>query len=232
MLIFIGDVHGEFNELTHKLVNHNIQNSTFIQVGDFGVGFKSKENEIDQLGKLNDRLKADRNVMYVIRGNHDDPAYFDGQVTYSNLIFLKDYSWLEIEDKKILLVGGAISIDRRTRKLNVSYWEKEGFVLNEQKLKSTLSGVDKLDIVVTHSCPEEFEPRELGKIVMSYWTKDNGLITELKKERGAHSLLMNMLIGQKLKPAHWYYGHFHYSFNDKFEGVKYRLLNCSEFFEH
>jgi hypothetical protein len=37
MLIFIGDVHGEFHELTHKLANHNIRNSTFIQVGDFGA---------------------------------------------------------------------------------------------------------------------------------------------------------------------------------------------------
>jgi UDP-2,3-diacylglucosamine pyrophosphatase LpxH len=233
MLIFIGDVHGEFYDLTHKLANHNIRSSTFIQVGDFGVGFKSnKENEIKQLGKLNDRLKADGNVMYVIRGNHDDPAYFDGQVAYSNLIFLKDYSLLEIEDKKILLAGGAISIDRNSRKLNVNYWENEEFALSESMLKAALKRVKKLDIVVTHSAPSEFEPRELGKIVWEYCVYDSGLIHELKKERGRHSLLMNILAGLKLKPTHWYYGHFHYSYHNNYGGLKYRVLNCSEFFEH
>ncbi|MFM7429855.1 MAG: metallophosphoesterase, partial [Flammeovirgaceae bacterium] len=106
MLIFIGDVHGEFYDLIQKLANHDIRNSTLIQVGDFGVGFKSKENEINQLERLNDFLKANKNVMYVIRGNHDDPAYFDGRVTFSNLILLNDYSLLDVEGNKIFLVGG------------------------------------------------------------------------------------------------------------------------------
>jgi UDP-2,3-diacylglucosamine pyrophosphatase LpxH len=232
MLIFIGDVHGELGELTNKLGKYNINNSTFIQVGDFGVGFKNKENETTELIELNDCLKTNGNLMYVIRGNHDNPAYFDGNFSYSNLIFLKDYSLLEIDGRKILLVGGAISIDRSIRKLNVNYWDKEAFIFRELKLKSALSGIDKLDIVVTHSCPGEFEPVELNSLVMSYGMRDNGLITELKKERGALSMLMYTLIGLKLKPAHWYYGHFHYSFNNNYKGLKYHLLNCSEFYEH
>jgi UDP-2,3-diacylglucosamine pyrophosphatase LpxH len=233
MLIFIGDVHGEFYDLTHKLTNHNIRNSTFIQVGDFGVGFKSnKENEIKLLGKLNDRLKADRNVMYVIRGNHDDPAYFDGNVTHSNLIFLKDYSLLEIEGKTILLIGGAISVDRTSRTLNKSYWADEGFVLRDELLRSKINQITKLDIVVTHNAPAEFSPVEFGSIVKSWSARDHELITDLKKERARHTMLFDILVSQKLKPKFWYYGHFHYSFNDNFKGVKYRLLNCSEFFEH
>lgn len=232
MLIFIGDVHGEFNELISRLANHNICNSTFIQVGDFGVGFKSKETETRELNRINDRLKADRCTMYVIRGNHDDPSYFSGEGLYSNLIFLNDYSLLQVEGKKILLIGGAISIDRRIRELNVNYWEEEGFVYNEQRLRSVLSGVDNLDIVATHSCPHEFEPAEFNQLVVSYWMKDNGLITELKKERGAHSLLMHALTGLRLKPTHWYYGHFHSSFQSNYKGLRYRMLNCSEFFEH
>ena len=232
MLLFIGDVHGEFYDLTHKLTTHNIHNSTFVQVGDFGVGFMSKENEIDLLGKLNDRLKADRNVMYVIRGNHDDPAYFDGQVTHSNLIFLKDYSILEIEGKTILLIGGAISVDRTSRVLNKTYWDDEAFVLQDEKLKSKISQITKLDIVVTHNAPAEFLPNDFGSIVKSWSARDHQLITDLKKERVRHTMLFEILVSQKLKPKFWYFGHFHYSFNDNFKGVKYRLLNCSEFFEH
>ena len=234
MLIFIGYVHGEFNELTHQLANNNISNSTFIQVGDFGVGFKRKENENRQLDQLNNRLKADGNVMYVIRGNHDDPAYFNGlgQFAYSNLIFLRDYSLLEVEGKKILLVGGAISIDRSSRVLNNSYWKEEVFVFNESLLEKAIGKCDHLDIVVTHGTPAEFHPSEIGPLVFEWASYDPHLITELKKERYKHSLLMNVLIGKKLKPRFWYYGHYHFSYQGNFQGIRYKILNCSEFFEH
>ena len=61
MIIFIGDVHGEFNELSNKLANTNVKNSTFIQVGDFGLGFMKMKNEISQLNILNNRLKDANN---------------------------------------------------------------------------------------------------------------------------------------------------------------------------
>ncbi len=232
MLIFIGDIHGEFDELTHQMSNQNIRNSTFIQVGDFGVGFKKKENEIKQLGKLNDRLRADNNMLYAIRGNHDDPAYFDGHVKYSNLILLEDYSILEIEGKTILLIGGAISVDRTSRILNKNYWANEGFVLNEEVLMSKINQLSKLDIVVTHNAPAEFEPIEMGKIVIEWTARDRQLLKDLKQERANHTALLSILVSQQLKPTYWYYGHFHLGLTKNFKGVNYHLLNCSEFFEH
>jgi UDP-2,3-diacylglucosamine pyrophosphatase LpxH len=232
MLMFIGDVHGDFIRLSHKLANTNVRDSFFIQVGDFGVGFKTKENEAAQLETLNSRLKNANNFMYAIRGNHDDPSYFTNDTSYSNITFLKDYSLLELEGNVILLAGGAISIDRSSRVLNNSYWKEEVFVYKESLLEKAIKDCDHIDIVVTHNAPAEFHPTEISQIVIDWTDKDPHLIPELKKERHKHSLLMNVLIGKKLKPKFWYYGHFHHSFNENFEGVKYRLLNCSEFFEH
>jgi hypothetical protein len=85
---------------------------------------------------------------------------------------------------------------------------------------------------VTQNAPADFSPLEFGSIVMGWAAHDRELITDLNKERARHTMLFDILVNEKLKPRFWYYGHFHYSFHDSFEGVKYRLLNCSEFFEH
>ena len=159
MIIFIGDVHGEFKELSNKLANTNVKNSTFIQVGDFGLGFKRKENEAAELNTLNKRLKDLNNEMYVIRGNHDDPSYFTSNRSYSNILFLEDYTLLKVEGKNILLVGGAISIDRSWRVLNNSYWLEEVFVYDKIKLENALRNFDRVDIVVTHNAPNENEKK-------------------------------------------------------------------------
>jgi predicted phosphodiesterase len=232
MIIFIGDIHGEFNKLSNKLANTNIKNSTFIQVGDFGLGFKRKENEIDQLTVLNKRLKDVNNEMFVIRGNHDDPTYFTSDRSYSNILFLEDYTLLNVEGKNILLVGGAISIDRSWRVLNNSYWLEEVFLYDNLKLENALRNCDRVDVVVTHNAPAEFYPIGIGALVYDFTDKDSKLIEDVKNERKDHSLLMYSLIEKGLKPKHWYYGHFHTSHFETFEDINYRTLNCSEFFEH
>lgn len=233
MLIFIGDVHGEFSALSKKVANVDVTNSFFIQVGDLGVGFKIKEREAALLLDLNEELKRKENVMYVIRGNHDDPSYFKHTTAaYSNLIFLRDYSVLELEGNVILLAGGAVSIDRSSRVLNNSYWKRETFVFNESLLDKAIRKHHKVDIVVTHNAPAEFHPTEMSRLVFDWCCRDSSLLTDLKAERYRHSLLMNHLIGRNLKPKFWYYGHYHFSHQSSFEGIKYRILDCAEFFTH
>jgi UDP-2,3-diacylglucosamine pyrophosphatase LpxH len=232
MLVFIGDIHGEFKELADKLAMTNVRDSSFIQVGDFGVGLKTKENEFVQLQELNSQLKSGDNMMYIVRGNHDSPLYFNGDSSYSNITFLKDYTLLKLEGKTILLAGGAISIDRSARVLDSSYWKEEIFVYKETLLEEALEGCGKLDIMVTHSAPAEFHPLEINKLVFDWAKGDPTLISDLKKERYRHSLLLNGLEGKKLKPNFWYYGHYHFSFQSNFKGINYRILDCSELFEH
>ncbi len=232
MLILIGDVHGEFKELAAKLVMTRVQKSSFIQVGDFGVGFKKREIELDELGALNNILQTSRNHLYVIRGNHDNPSYFKKDSGFSNITFLKDYSVLELEGKTILLVGGAISVDRTQRVLNVSYWEHEAFVYDVKLLGKKINDLRKIDLVITHNAPNEFWPSELGELVILFSRVDHPLLWELKTERYRINQLMDFLVHKNLKPTYWYYGHFHASYSGKYKGIKFRALDCSEFFEH
>jgi UDP-2,3-diacylglucosamine pyrophosphatase LpxH len=232
MLVFIGDVHGEFNELAAKLVRSKVQESSFIQVGDFGLGFKKKEVESNELSVLNSFLEAANNRLYVVRGNHDNPKYFKAPSGFSHIAFLEDYSLLDLEGQIILVAGGAISIDRMVRVLDVSYWAGEEFRYDEELLAKRIKGDSKIDIVVTHNAPEEFWPTEFNRLVLGYALRDRNLLEGLRKERYRHTQLMNSLNRRRLKPKHWYYGHYHTSYDSKYKGIKYRALDCSEMFEH
>lgn len=231
MLIFIGDVHGEFKELEHRLNVRKIRDSVFVQVGDFGVGFYHKESEINHLNNLNECLKQSGNTMYVIRGNHDDPAYFDGKVAYSNLVFLRDYSVLELKGYTLLLIGGAISIDRAIRIQGRDYWKDEEFVFDTDRLEAALKEIKNVDIVVTHTAPSEFWPFEINNLVRSYASRDDNLILDLARERESHSKLLKHLTS-RFTPTHWYYGHFHTIVDGEYNNLKYYVLGESEFREH
>jgi len=120
MLVFVGDIHGEFVELIEKLAGTGIEKSSLIQVGDFGLGFKSQKTEGAELENINTMLAASENTLYVIRGNHDNPNYFNHASNYSNIQFLSDYSLLTIEGLTILLVGGAIFLSSQSLRLGTA----------------------------------------------------------------------------------------------------------------
>ena len=181
---------------------------------------------------MNNRLKDANNKMYVIRGNHDNPAYFNNDSGYSNIEFLKDYSILKIEGLNILLAGGAISIDRRSRRLGSTYWLEEEFIYKESLVEMAINGLRRVDIVVTHNSPAEFYPQDIDKNVLAWSRKDMQLLSDLPKERYRHSMLLNILVARDLNPKFWYYGHYHLSYFERFEDIDYRILDCLEFFEH
>lgn len=171
-------------------------------------------------------------MIYVIRGNHDNPSYFREKVSYSNLYLLPDYSILTLEGKTILLAGGAISVDRRRRVIEDSYWIDEGFSFDEQLFNERIREHSQIDIVVTHNAPREFQPTELNPLILEFTKKDTRLIHDLNKERRLHSKLMTALVIAKRKPMFWYYGHYHFSLQGQMAEIQYRMLGSMEFFEH
>ena len=126
-MIFIGDLHGEFHTICNKIKSLSIRGETLIQVGDFGLGFKSK-NELDMnvLSYMNEFISSLGCELYVIRGNHDNPKYWYSQTEkFSHIHLLKDHEIFTIEDKKIFFIGGAHSIDRITRVHKKNWWKGE-----------------------------------------------------------------------------------------------------------
>lgn len=225
----LGDVHGVFDVISRWMSKYDIRDASVIQVGDFGVGFE--DDEEDRLYKLNKKLHDRNVVLYVIRGNHDDPSrfYSDGKIfdaDTSNIFLLQDYSLLALDGIKILLVGGAISIDRKGRTTGISYWPDELFFLDVEKLKAFTN----VDFVVTHTAPDFCKHVEWGRIVYDWADIDPGLHHELQQERRDLTQMYEIL-KKKNQIKKWYYGHFHDSGLTEMDGTDFVLLNINEFKE-
>lgn len=224
-MIFLGDIHGDFNQIAYICYRDEEKTpKTIIQIGDFGAGF-SEEFWFD-ITYLNQILKEHNTQLYVVRGNHDNPTYFDGNFSLSNITFLADYSVITIEGKNILCVGGAVSIDRNVRKENVSWWVNEIFEWAPEKIKS----LSNIDIVVTHTAPSFCYPTKFNQLVYNYSYYDDNLLDDLIKERTLLDLLYNNLI-QNNKITHWVYGHFHTNRSELINDVSFHLLSINQTFE-
>jgi predicted phosphodiesterase len=223
-MILLGDIHGDFQTIVNfARKNKSEEPQYLIQVGDFGAGFH--KNFLADMEYLNQELANANITLYVIRGNHDDPKYFNGEHEWSNLKLLKDYSILVIEAKRILLVGGAISIDRLQRKENVSWWEGETFNYNEELLE-TFEGID---IVVTHSSPNFVFPQTFNHLVMSYAAYDPNLLNDLTLERQRFNEMYKILVN-KNDIKHWFYGHFHTTRSETYENTRFNVLGINYFY--
>lgn len=247
-ILYLGDIHGKFYLIEQYIKIYEIKNAHIIQVGDFGVGFATIEKEKRILSALNQVLIKNNVIVWAIRGNHDFKPHFDNDpFGLSNIHLVKDYTVLNLEGKKILCIGGAVSVDRNLRKTNKqlqgihvdytktygfhSWWPDEIFVLDEQNL-AEMRGIN---IVVTHTCPDYcppdnsfgFDPFVEG-IIRD--TGDADLRSDLLYERNQVTKAFSILKMNNVIDNH-YYGHFHRSDTINIHGTKHRLLGVGELFE-
>lgn len=224
-MILLGDIHGDFQTVVHfARKNEGLDPLYLIQVGDFGAGFHS--TFVEDMEYMNEELKNNNVTLYVIRGNHDDPKFFNGEYEWSNLKLLKDYTVLTIEGKRILLVGGAISIDRIQRRENVSWWKDEVFDFKPELLEA----YEGIDVVITHSSPNFVFPQTFNNLVMSFAAYDDKLIDDLTAERERFNEMYEILI-KKNKIKDWFYGHFHTTRSEVYENTRFSVLGINHFHE-
>lgn len=247
-LYAIGDIHGNFNIFIKYVKHMKLDKSIFIVCGDCGFGFLSRKGHENELSKINDILKEYDSYVLCVRGNHDDPRYFNSENRFQleRIICLPDYSVLSvisIDEFNILCVGGAISIDRHQRKKDYwkyrrkllkynpntniksipkGYWRSEKPVYNQDKLekiKINISGV------ISHTVPSFVYPI-WKKNLMEFVEYDPLLIYDIIQEREVMDKIFNYLkIHQKDSLKKWYYGHFHENHRKIIEGVEFNLLD-------
>lgn len=218
-LFLVGDIHGKWNTLFDKLDFYKIRDCVLVAVGDLGIGYTSPRKEFRGLKLLNNRFKKRGIDFMAIRGNHDDPSYFNSERKWSNILFLKDYSTFEHNGEKFLCVGGAVSVDRRDLIPGQSWWEDEVFILDPEK-------TEKCDVLITHSGPNWIGP--VGKDDIESWCKnDPTLYDECCVERLEHNKLFELC-----KPSYAYCGHFHRSAWVCVDGCTARILDELEIFNH
>lgn len=240
-IVVAGDIHGDYSGLVFKAcVSKRLTDTLIVVAGDCGFGFQKPGYFENMYNKCIDRLEKANNWLVFVRGNHDNPAYFDGQhVNYNRWKAVPDYSVLKACGHNILCVGGAISMERTWREaseyhhfhsedpyLPDLYWPNERPVYDEEKL----GAIDRdcsIDTVVTHTAPSFCEPKE--KRSLADWTAEDPLLpVDVAKERkvmdGIHAYLKEHghPVGQ------WYYGHFHKSWHSEIDSVRYNMLDCME----
>lgn len=233
-MIFIGDIHGNFKKFYNALLSSDYKNQTLLQVGDFGVGFRKIEDEYILLNPINQWLYDNNNILYVIRGNHDKPEYFENcPFDYSNIKFLKDFSIINVDGKNILTLGGAISIDRVTRKNGINYWKDEEIPFIIPDIKEIAKNDIKIDIVCTHNCPTFAWPTEYSDIVKHFISIDKTLDTDLTNERKRLNLFhLKISEYNGYSPKLWVYGHMHKTIQTIVNETNFQCCGIDYFFEY
>jgi UDP-2,3-diacylglucosamine pyrophosphatase LpxH len=236
-----GDIHGEFKELFHTIKTQKFSDCVVIIAGDCGFGFNKLVYYGQLFNKYNKLLEAKNIYIYFVRGNHDDPTYFDDcTINYEHCKAISDYSVISVNNKNILCVGGAISIDRIWRKqeeykLNKYksnskkqlYWNNEAPYFSPHELEEITSNQINIDCVVTHSSPHMVFPLTKGGI--GSWAKlDNTLLKDIEEERQTLTNIYNFLKENKHNLQYWYHGHYHTSNTDIFEGTLFKCIGIME----
>ena len=244
---FIGDIHGEFKSIGNWVKINNLHDCSIIFCGDFGFGFTSIQKETQDLLKSNNICKNNNVNCYAIRGNHDDPSYYNTdtpKINLSNIQTVSDYTVIKTPQHNILCVGGAISVDRANRmamyqheiselivkkhysiekakkKARLYWWSDEAFVFNERILDEIQKCNIKIDVVATHSAPSFCQPQTNPKSIG--WSMiDRDLEEDLYTERKEFTKLYEYLKKNGNEITNWFYGHYHMHNFEVIDGTKF-----------
>ena len=212
------------------------QSMLVIVAGDSGIGFNSPSYYKETFEKLNKILKYNDSYVVFVRGNHDNPAFFDGeQVNFSNLKAVPDYSVLNALEKNILCVGGAVSVDRIWRKKQEErinkfikgdkktlYFDNEIPVFNDEAINEIAKST-KIDYVVSHSAPSFVMPETKNGI--DGWVEtDPAMIKDMQNERLVFDKIFEVLRDNDSRPSYWIYSHFNNGFIEKRSDTIFRSI--------
>lgn len=242
-IVVSGDIHGDYEKLMHKCcVEYGMTDTLIIVAGDCGFGFLRPGYYDKVYQKVSKRLSKANNWIVFIRGNHDNPVYFDGKfVNNKRWKAVPDYSVIRACGHTILCVGGAISVDRTRREIaNIgktviegederftpgAYWPGEAPVYDEAKLEA--AGQYAIDTVITHTAPS-FCQLDHHHNIQGWLMRDKDLLDDIKTERKVMDDICTFLKGHGQPLQKWFYAHFHESWHDEINGVNYQMLDIME----
>ena len=241
MMFVTGDMHRDIDiSKLADISNLTCKTSTVLIAGDFGgvwnQGFLD-ENGAFKIAPL-DELFINSLARFPFKiiaclGNHENydvinrlprtDAYGGKIIRLSDNVELLDRGYVyQIEGKKILSIGGAMSMDRLCRKEHITFWQDEVIQKEDiNRARKELSKHDfKVDYVLTHTAPLSV----LKEILSSL---DNTSSLRLKLEFAIENDPSVLLLDELLKEftfKQWYFGHFHKDM--QFTNTKGHLFHC------
>jgi UDP-2,3-diacylglucosamine pyrophosphatase LpxH len=229
-LCVVGDVHNDFSIFTEYLNKFNLKNVAFLCVGDFPRGLGTEKRQLvheEKVKNLNNELIEYSSTLYVVRGNHDNPKFFEGNNDYSNIKFLPDYTVLSINEKNIFFLGGAISVDRKENIEGIDWYPDEGVKFNFDIIPK----LHDIDIMITHTAPDGIFPFVHSTFVLKKFEFDSQLRTDLNIERHKMRQFYDALKIQCPSLKQYFYGHFHQDFNTYIGDCKFTLVGIGKILE-
>ena len=211
MIFITGDTHRNFKRIELFTERFNTtKDDAIIVLGDAGINYCGKYED-DNLKRHLNRLPI---TLLCVRGNHEErPENIDSykkatiekecfkgsffyEQDYNNLYFF-DNGLYEINNSQCLVVNGAYSVDKHYRLMNGGKWFKEE-QLNDEEKKQILSTMpQKVDFVLSHTCPHKYIPREMFIQGLNQDLVDNSMEEFLDE------------VENKLEYKTWYCGHWH-----------------------
>ena len=206
--LITGDTHGVFTRF--KSLDKKIgEEFAVIIVGDAGINYCLDERDY-QFKKFLSKYNC---VFYCVRGNHEErpencniPLIWDVNVMgevycekeFPYIRYFKDGGTYMIDGKKVLTIGGAYSIDKEYRLIHGSRWfESEQLTAEEkEKILEKVRG-QHFDAVLSHTCPLDWEPRDLFLSFIDQTTVDKRM-----------EIFLNV-IKNHITFDNWYFGHYH-----------------------
>jgi UDP-2,3-diacylglucosamine pyrophosphatase LpxH len=236
MRFLLGDIHGAWRVIPNHLISIDMNKVCYIQVGDFRIGYDPIEVDKKNLLILNEILSESDSHLLVIRGNHDNPSWFidenfrEVKDLLTNILFVQDYSVLNIDGENFLFIGGAVSIDRESSKKKdmingtKSYWIDEVVNFDYDFAKN----VRNIDRIVCHTSPDFCSPVRFNDLVYSYAQRDSLLLRDLREERSKMTELVTE-IKKNNNVKGFYNGHFHSDHYFYHEGTEFVALGINVF---